>query len=73
MGIMSNSTPNYVAVAASYPSVLPDVNNPAPITHSAGSPPGLNFIDNVNGLMQAVFSYGGATLFMNLLAEMRRP
>jgi hypothetical protein len=74
MGIMANSTPNYTAVLASFPSLLPNgINDPPPITTSAGSPPGLNFRDNVNGLMQAVFSFGGATLFPNLLAEMRRP
>ena len=74
MGIMSSSTPNYTAVLASYPSLLPNgIDHPAPISTSAGSPPGLNFRDNVNGLMQAVFSFGGATLFPNLLAEMRRP
>jgi hypothetical protein len=74
MGIMANSTPNYTAVLASYPSLLPNgIDHPAPITTSASSPPGLNFRDNVNGLMQAVFSFGGATLFPNLLAEMRRP
>jgi hypothetical protein len=74
MGIMAHTTPNYTAVLASFPSLLPNgINNPAPISTTAGSPPGLNFRDNVNGLMQAVFSFGGATLFPNLLAEMRRP
>lgn len=73
MGVMSNSPPNYTAVAASYPDVLPDPTNPAPIHYAAGSPPGLGLVNNVSGLMQAVFSYGGATLFINLLSEMRRP
>jgi len=73
MGVFATSPPNYVAVAASFPAVLPDVNNPSPKHTTAGSPPGLSFLNNVNGLMQAVFSYGGATLFPNLLAEMRRP
>lgn len=74
MGIMAHSSPNYTAVLASYPSLLPNgINNAAPISTTAGSPPGLSFRDNINGLMQAVFSFGGATLFPNLLAEMRRP
>ena len=73
MGIMANSTPNYQTIAAAFPKILPDVNHPAPISTSAGSPPGLSFLDNVDGLMQAVFSFGGATLFPNLLSEMRRP
>jgi hypothetical protein len=73
MGVMAHSSPNYVAVQASYPSLIPDINNPPPIRYFAGSPPGLSFVNNINGLMQAVFSYGGATLFINLLSEMRRP
>ena len=73
MGIMANSTPNYLTIASAFPNVLPNINDPAPISTSAGSPPGFTFLDNVNGLMQAVFSFGGATLFPNLLAEMRRP
>jgi hypothetical protein len=74
MGIMANSTPNYTAVLASFPELLPNgIDNPPPITTSGSSPPGLSFRDNINGLMQAVFSFGGATLFPNLLAEMRRP
>ncbi|KAI9683299.1 MAG: hypothetical protein M1822_006164 [Bathelium mastoideum] len=80
MGIVAHSNPNYVASAASYPDLFntlpngdPDVNNPPPISTTGGSPPGLAFTDNVNGLMQAVFSYGGATLFTELMAEMRRP
>ncbi len=54
MGIVSTSDPNYTAVAASYPAVLPDPANPASVSHTGGSPPGLTFIDNINGLMQAV-------------------
>ena len=73
MGIMATSPPNYETIASAFPSILPDVNNPAPIHTSGGSPPGYSFLDNVNGLMQAVFSFGGATLFPNLMAEMRRP
>jgi hypothetical protein len=67
MGIVSNSSPNYKAVFASY------AIEKGPIVTSAGVPPGLTFIDNINGLMQAVFSYGGATLFCELMAEMRKP
>ena len=74
LGVMAHSTPNYTASFASYPSLFPNgPNNPPPLSTTGGSPPGLNFRDNINGLMQAVFSFGGATLFPNLLAEMRRP
>lgn len=68
MGIVSNSSPNYTAVFASY-----GIPKGQPITTTAGLPPGLTFVDNINGLMQAVFSYGGATLFCELMSEMRRP
>lgn len=68
MGIVSNSSPNYTAVFASY-----GIPKGEPITTTAGLPPGLTFVDNINGLMQAVFSYGGATLFCELMSEMRRP
>lgn len=67
MGIVSNSDPNYEAVFASYQ--IPQ----GPIKTSAGVPDGLTFVDNINGLMQAVYSYGGATMFCELMAEMRRP
>lgn len=49
------------------------VTDPYPVALSAGTPSGLTFQNNIVGLMQAVFSYGGATLFCELMAEMRRP
>lgn len=73
MGIVAHSHPNYTAVAATSPALIPNINDPPAIYTTGGSPPGLTFRDNVNGLMQAVFSYGGATLFCELMAEMRRP
>jgi len=44
-----------------------------PIRTSAGAMPGTSFIVQVNGLGQAVYSYGGAMLFVEFMAEMRRP
>jgi len=44
-----------------------------PVVTSVNWPAGLNLNDHINGLMQGVFSYGGATLFNELMAEMRRP
>ncbi|KAI9852675.1 MAG: hypothetical protein M1838_006132 [Thelocarpon superellum] len=73
MGVVAHSSPNYKAVAASYPNVLPDPDHPGPIVHTLGTPANLSFTNNINGLMQAVFSYGGATLFCEFMAEMRRP
>ncbi|KZF20803.1 hypothetical protein L228DRAFT_179732 [Xylona heveae TC161] len=68
MGVVAHSPPNYVAAQQTY-GIPPN----QPIQHTAGSPAGLTFLDNINGLMQAVFSYGGATLFCELMAEMRKP
>jgi len=60
--------PNYAAAASS-----PELDVNAPIMTSAGLPPGKTVRDNINGLMNCVFAYGGATLFNELMAEMRRP
>ncbi|KAI9825001.1 MAG: hypothetical protein M1819_000630 [Sarea resinae] len=77
MGVVAHSSPNYGAVAASSPAVVTPAQlasgNFTPIHKTGGSPPGLKFTDNITGLMQAVFSYGGATLFCELMAEMRHP
>ena len=80
MGVVANSMPNYSASFATYPNLFPTsyvAGNGAqganPIITTAGTPGYLGFQDNINGLMQAVFSYGGATLFCELMAEMRRP
>lgn len=74
MGVIAHSDPNYKTLFASFPTLFPNgINDPPPVSISAGSPPGLDLVDNVNGLMNAVFSFGGATLFVELMAEMRRP
>ena len=71
---VATGPPNFTAVFASSPDLLPDgPDHPGPIYHTAGVPDNLGFTDNITGLMQAVFSYGGATLFTELMAEMRRP
>jgi len=44
-----------------------------PISVTAYWPEGSTVTDHINGLMNAVFAYGGATLFVELMAEMRRP
>ncbi|KAL8711779.1 MAG: hypothetical protein Q9225_007071 [Loekoesia sp. 1 TL-2023] len=65
--VIFHSDPNYDAALA---------NNDAPkgpkIT-TAGPPDGVGFEGQVVGLMQAVYSYGGAMLFVEFMAEMRRP
>jgi hypothetical protein len=67
MGVTSKFGPNYEAAEASYG--IPR----GPVMTSADWPEGTTLIDRINGLMNGVFAYGGATLFTELLAEMRRP
>ena len=81
MGVVAHSGPNYIAVGGSAGaalgglSVTPDANgNFPPIVHSAGLPPSTQgFIGAVDGLMQAVYAYGGAMLFTEFMSEMKRP
>jgi hypothetical protein len=75
MGVAANSPPNFTATAASFgPSF-----GPGPVHTYAGQPPagmasgGVGFVASLNGLNQAVYSYGGAMLFFNFLSEMRHP
>ncbi|KAL8839650.1 MAG: hypothetical protein Q9170_001656 [Blastenia crenularia] len=65
--VVFHSDPNYDAALA---------NNGAPkgpTVTTAGPPDGVEFTGQVVGLMQAVYSYGGAMLFVEFMAEMRRP
>jgi hypothetical protein len=75
MGVAANSPPNFKTVEASFgPGFAP-----GPIRKFAGTPPdglasgGSGFVGSLNGLNQAVYSYGGAMLFVAFLAEMRHP
>ena len=80
MGVAAHSPPLYSAAGSSAGySVNPDLVTanaagvyPA-ITHSAGLPDPANFGASINGLMQAVYSYGGAMLFTEFMSEMKRP
>jgi len=70
MAVVANTLPNY--------SMSADVNNIPEgdgIVHTfAGTPDyAVGFSTSINGLMQAVYSYGGAMLFCEFMAEMRRP
>lgn len=75
MGVAANSPPNFAATQASYG----DAFGPGPVHTYAGQPPtgmasgGEGFVASLNGLNQAVYSYGGAMLFFNFLSEMRHP
>ncbi|KAK3075366.1 hypothetical protein LTR53_001371 [Teratosphaeriaceae sp. CCFEE 6253] len=57
-----------------YDAALKSFNIPkGPTVTSANWPAGLELKDRINGLMNCVFAYGGATLFNELMSEMRRP
>lgn len=68
MVVCSQYGPNYAASESTF-GTAPN----QPIVTSGYWPPGLDLSDHVNGLMQAVYSFGGASLFNELMAEMRRP
>ena len=68
MAVTAKYGPNEQAAATSY-NVPPN----QPIRTSGYWPEGSGLTDRINGLMNGVFAYGGATLFNELMAEMRRP
>lgn len=67
--------PNFKATVASFGEEF----GPGPIRTFAGAPPdgyasgGKGFVASLNGLNQAVYSYGGSMTFIAFLAEMRQP
>ncbi|KPM45716.1 hypothetical protein AK830_g802 [Neonectria ditissima] len=75
MGVVVHSPPNFRATKASFG----DTFGPGPIKTYAGTPPagmasgGVGFVASLNGLSQAVYSYGGCMTFVSFLAEMRHP
>lgn len=82
MGVVAHSDPNYKAAESASAgaalgglSVTPDDAGAYPsIIHSAGLPyDSRGFVGSINGLMQAVYAYGGAMLFIEFMSEMRRP
>ena len=81
MGVMAHSPPNYkVSVLGSAgsavdpDSIKPDAQgNYPPIVHYNGLPNPSSLVGSINGLMQGVYAYGGAQLFIEFMAEMRRP
>ena len=80
MGVAAHSPPLYsAAVSSAGYSVNPNLVTPTAagvypaVQHSGGLPDKANFGASVNGLMQAVYSYGGAMLFPEFMSEMKRP
>ena len=75
MGVIPHSAPNFaisvlgsVGGAVNVTSITPDANGVyPPIIHNSGLPDPNNFIGSVSGLMQGVFAYGGAQLFVEFM------
>lgn len=67
MAIVAHTEPNYAAALAN------NFVDKGPVVTTAGPPDGVAFDGQVVGLMQAVFSYGGAMLFIEFLSEMKKP
>jgi hypothetical protein len=67
MGVAAHSPPNFAAALASYS--IPE----GPVVTHAGTPPGTSFVNSLNGLNQAVYSYGGSMMFCEFMSEMRKP
>jgi hypothetical protein len=81
MGVMAHSPPNFaISVLGSAGSangdgsIDPDAQgNYPPIKHYNGLPNPDSLLGSINGLMQGVFAYGGAQIFVEIMAEMKRP
>ncbi|KAI0475958.1 transmembrane amino acid transporter protein-domain-containing protein [Xylariaceae sp. FL0804] len=65
MGFIAHSPPNYAAASASYGVAA----GPVATQRFATYP----FYERINGVMNIVYAYGGATIFPQIIAEMRRP
>lgn len=80
MGVIANSPPNYLisvlgsaGSAVDPDSITPDENGVyPPIKHYGGLPPN-GLVGSINGLLSGVLAYAGAQLFVEFLAEMKRP
>ena len=80
MGVIAHSPPNYpISVLGSAGSAVDpttitpdDKGNYPPIIHYSGLPPN-SLIGSINGLLSGVLAYAGAQLFVEFLAEMKRP
>ena len=70
MGVVANTGVTDIAIQSN---AVFQVTEGQPISTSPGERPGLDFTVAVEGLMIAVFAYGGATVFTEFMAEMKRP
>lgn len=80
MGVFAHSPPNYAisVLGSSGSAVDPDSIKPfnngtyPPLVHYAGLPAN-NLVGSINGLLNGVLAYAGVQLFVEFMAEMRRP
>jgi hypothetical protein len=81
MGAAANSLPNYKGASQSAGAIIdngalitPNAQGVfPPVQTSGGLPSAGGFIGSVSGAMNAVFAYGGAMVFPEFMAEMKRP
>ena len=80
MGVIANSAPNYpISVLGSSGSavdedtITPDAQGNYPSIMHYGGLPKDGLVGSINGLLSGVLAYAGAQLFVEFLAEMRRP
>jgi hypothetical protein len=65
VGFIAHSSPNYKSAKAAY-----NIDAGPVVTQAFASYP---FYERINGVMNIVYAYGGATIFPQIIAEMRRP
>ncbi|KAI5204127.1 hypothetical protein E4T39_03678 [Aureobasidium subglaciale] len=71
MVVVTHTHPNYEAASNSNGV---DIGPPAPpVMTTAGPPSTVELSGQIVGLMQAVYSYGGAMLYCEFMSEMRKP
>ena len=80
MGFISHSPPNYAAAelgsagsAVDPESITPDKQCNYPSIVHYGGLPAANLVGSINGLLAGVLAYAGAQLYVEFMAEMRRP
>lgn len=82
MGVFAHSEPNYTAAQAgsagaalggSPVAQLADGSYPPIMTYGSIPPSDNGFIGSLVGLMQGVYAYAGAQLFIEFMAELQRP
>lgn len=80
MGVVANSAPNYListlgsaGSAVDPTTITPDANGVYPPIIHYGGLPANSLVGSINGLLSGVLAYAGAQLFVEFLAEMRRP